>query len=640
MSETERFEIVRSLGRDSGTFVARDKEARGRLVVLERVKRATLSEESAAELLRRTRILAATPHPCLERVREPIETEDAILVVSDFVDGEWLAALKDARPRPTLEVLLRILLDAMRGLAALLESEDKSQLLVHGGLSPEAILVTPQGTTIVSRFARGVRRLADVRSDAAYIPFEVLRGRRKADERTDVYSVGAMLWESLTGERPLAGLSLTEIIETATETRVPPARVPASAPWAEPLAEVAWRALALDPEERQQDVIAVAAEVRRIAGARVADPVAVEDFMKNVGAVVRVRERRASLERGDEEAPVSSSQLLSDSDIQVVPVPPLPQRPKTSPPPLKAVSTPPHDRTERAQPNDSSSAIPAAIEKWPARLSKPDLEGPEPGDRASLDEVMATPPKLPTESRPDVTSEASSSSPTAVTPIEGVDGDSSSSELRAAHDSTADAPKVIVDLPTPEVSEADASEAEDTEREREAWQRKQPTLRPPPRSRREAPPARSSNRAWTLVMVAAAMGLGWWMGRRSAESDSAITTTAHAGDLQSSASCTCPPPATTLAENATPANEAPRPTASTPPLAASAPPAPSTTKPVATLAAIGTAATPRPLPSAAPKPAVTVSAAVAPKPTSPPQETAKPEPSPAPKPTAFDPNEP
>src|SRR5579859_4038735 len=112
MSETERFEIVRSLGRDSGTFVARDRDAR-RLVVLERVKRATVSAENAEALLHRARLLASSPHACIERVRETIEADETITIVSEFVDGEWLSALKDAKPRPPLEVLLRILLDAM-----------------------------------------------------------------------------------------------------------------------------------------------------------------------------------------------------------------------------------------------------------------------------------------------------------------------------------------------------------------------------------------------------------------------------------------------------------------------------------------------------------------------------------------------
>jgi Protein kinase domain len=448
MSETERFEIVRSLGRDSGAFVARDRELR-RLVVLERVKRATLSPENAEALLRRARLLAASSHPCVERIREPIESEDTITLVSEFVDGEWLSALKDAKPRPSLEVLLRILLDTMRGLAAMLEltdAEGKPAPIVHGALSPEAVLVTPQGTTIVSRFARGVPRLAEVRADAAYVPFEVLRGRRPPDERSDVYSVGAMLWESLTGERPLANMSLSEIIETATETRVPPARVPSSAPWAEPLAEIAWRALALDAEERQRDVIAVAAEVRRIAGARVADPLAVEEFMKSVGAVVRVRERRTSLERGEEEeAPVSSSQLISESDIQVVRMPPIPsQRPKPTPPPLR-MSSPPREPVEAAPPSPSpepsSAKVPVASDPQPPELPS--------GERASLEEVMATPPKLPTAGAPVNDVALTDATPTSAPP------------------------KVIVEL-----SSAEASEPPDPEREREAWERKQPTIRP------------------------------------------------------------------------------------------------------------------------------------------------------------------
>jgi hypothetical protein len=41
-------------------------------------------------------------------------------------------------------------------------------------------------------------------------------------------------------------------------------------------------------------------------------------------------------------------------------------------------------------------------------------------------------------------------------------------------------------------------------------------------------------------MLAVAMGFGWWLGRRSAESESSLATTAHAGDVVQSASCACP----------------------------------------------------------------------------------------------------
>jgi len=292
MVQDERFQIVRPLGVDATAFVARDTSVKpARLVVLQRATRSATSAEDRARIVKRCRALVGLEHPKVVPVREVLERDGEVLVVCDFVDGEWLSALLSLDPRPPVEVLLRILLDVLEGVAALHDKQDDkghSLRMVHGSLSPDTILVADDGVAEIAR-TLGV---AFTKPDRFVAP-ELRRGETAVDVRADVYSAGAIL-------REILGMASSD------------------AKWAEQLTDIAWRACSVDPENRWPGAGTMATTLRRVAGNKLASADDVASFLRrNFGA--RIRARRASLEPDDEAAPPSSEPIsVRPADIVII----------------------------------------------------------------------------------------------------------------------------------------------------------------------------------------------------------------------------------------------------------------------------------------------------------------------------------
>ena len=311
MGDAERFEIVRPLGADAAGFVARDTSIDpARLVVLERATRAAKTQEERARVVQRCKALVALEHPKVVPVREVVERDGEVLVVCDFVDGEWLTALMAVDPRPPVEVLLRIMLDVLEGLAALHDLRDeRGQPLrvVHGALSPDSVLVADDGVAEIARpFG-----MAPQKPDRFVAP-ELRRGEAPVDVRADVYSAGAILREILGGAS-------------------------ADAKWAEQLTDIAWRACSVDPENRWPSAASMATTLRRIAGSKLASSDDLAKFLRRYFGN-RMNARRAALDMREleEAGPPSSGEPISvrPSEMVVIDPPSAPTLVESRPPPV------------------------------------------------------------------------------------------------------------------------------------------------------------------------------------------------------------------------------------------------------------------------------------------------------------------
>jgi tetratricopeptide (TPR) repeat protein len=166
--------------------------------------------------------------------------------------------------------------------------------VLHRDLKPEHVILGPYGETVIldwglakvlgrpDAFASsgGVHVSSGSSSETldgsvlgtpAYMPPELAAGRAtEADERTDVYLLGAMLHEILTGQAPRQGASRNEMIEMArTVTPLPPRKIKADVP--RELDAVCRRAMAWRPQDRYAKATDVAAEIHRyLAGEAVA----------------------------------------------------------------------------------------------------------------------------------------------------------------------------------------------------------------------------------------------------------------------------------------------------------------------------------------------------------------------------------
>ncbi len=357
MNGPEHLEILEPLGSDQGTFVARDTATGSpQLVVVERVTRASPVPAARTELLRRGRALKALEHPKVVRVRDVFERDAEVLVVSDYVDGEWLSSLMMMQPRPPLGVMLRVVIDVLEGLGALhglRDERDHPMGFVHGALGPDTVLVAADGVAEIARSCRLPRPGANER----YVAPELRRGDGPADVGSDIYAAGAIL---------------RDIVADA----------PSDATWAEPLTDIAWRACAVDPETRWPSALAMATTVRRIAGSRLATAAAVAEFMRRSFGD-KMHGRRAALEALDEPgAPSSEPVSLKPSDMEVLDPSSLPTLveslpaivPTLKPPPVHPVAPPP--RPELTVPRATLVKKPALILEQQELQEPPQL--PEP----------------------------------------------------------------------------------------------------------------------------------------------------------------------------------------------------------------------------------------------------------------------
>ncbi len=349
------YEVVRELGsRANPVFIlwqSAPSSGKPLAAVGERFEGAgKANDPRAAELLHEARRVSTLANPNLARVREVAVRGDDLAVFSEFLEGEKLLELWPP-PALSLEIALRVVLDALSGLSALHNLRDAKQQpmnLAHGELSPATIVFGVDG---VSRVLHAVaRRAPGVRADAAslgYLAPEVHAGE-PYDARADVFSAGVLLWEALSARRLFTETeSPTALAARVRGSPLPPATVPEKAAWAKGLIDVAAKALGASPGGRWPTTAAMAAEIRKLVGLKLAPASSVSAFAK--GAIAdRVKSRREGLERsrkaGSAHAPAMSpapAPVRTPAATAVSPAPPAALAPRPPAPVTAAAPRPP-----------------------------------------------------------------------------------------------------------------------------------------------------------------------------------------------------------------------------------------------------------------------------------------------------------
>ncbi|MBI4161377.1 MAG: protein kinase [Acidobacteria bacterium] len=235
--------------------------------------------ERRAWFLREARAAAAVAHPNLATVYEVDEKDGQIFIAMELVDGENLGEILARPDPPSLPDLLDVALQVADGLA-----EAHSRRIVHLDLKPENVMVGRHGRVKVLDF--GLARLlgaaprpggtpddvptlsldrADakrVAGTAYYMSPEQALGR-PLDERSDVFSFGAMVYEMVAGVKPFRGENLTATLAKILEAE--PKRPGALRPDLPAALEVILlRCLNKDPAARYPDAVALLADLRRL----------------------------------------------------------------------------------------------------------------------------------------------------------------------------------------------------------------------------------------------------------------------------------------------------------------------------------------------------------------------------------------
>jgi serine/threonine-protein kinase len=266
-----RYEVLERLGEGATAVVYRalDRELH-RPVALKVPRQAVgLSEESRQRFRREAQAAAGLSHPHVVMIYDAGEEGGQLYLVMELVEGRPLSdLLGDARF--DLNAQLRLLEKVARGVAA---AHEKG--IVHRDLKPSNILVTSGGEPKVADF--GLAHLVDSTAQLTrtgsslgtplYMSPEQVEGRGKEiSPRTDVYSLGAILYEMVTGRPPHLGETMMEIYgRILREDPVPARRVKPEVP--AQIETVAQKALEKDPRRRYPSAREFAEDLaRHLAG--------------------------------------------------------------------------------------------------------------------------------------------------------------------------------------------------------------------------------------------------------------------------------------------------------------------------------------------------------------------------------------
>ncbi|HET9293417.1 MAG TPA: protein kinase [Gemmatimonadales bacterium] len=249
-----RYQVEREIGRGgmATVYVAQDlkHDRRVALKVLHPHLASTLGPE---RFLREIQIAARLQHPHILPLFDSGEADTLLYYVMPFVDGQSLRdRLNQVRQIPIDEAV-----KIARDVAAALDYAHRHGV-VHRDIKPENVMLS-EGEAIVTDFgiakavsAAGGESLTQVGlavGTPAYMSPEQAAGEGEPDGRSDVYSLGCVLYEMLAGSAPFTGSSVQALI-TKRFTEPPPAVRAIRKEVTAELEQVVTRALARDPAER------------------------------------------------------------------------------------------------------------------------------------------------------------------------------------------------------------------------------------------------------------------------------------------------------------------------------------------------------------------------------------------------------
>jgi hypothetical protein len=222
------YRIEREIARGGmGVVYEAIDERLGRRAAVKALSPALQRHPGMRERLRReARAVARLSHPSIATVYALEERGDALFIVSEFVDGHTLRERLDAGPLDALDAVT-LALRVAEGLAAAHE-----QGIVHRDLKPENVMVTPGGAVKILDF--GIAHLEAEQPGPSltfdglllgtpgYMAPEQLRGG-PVDARADLFALGAVLHEMITGTPPFGrGSSLSVVAATLEQAPPPP----------------------------------------------------------------------------------------------------------------------------------------------------------------------------------------------------------------------------------------------------------------------------------------------------------------------------------------------------------------------------------------------------------------------------------
>src|SRR6266545_3240067 len=262
----ERYRIVRKLGSGgmANVYLAEDQEL-GRRVAIKILNDRHAGDEQFVERFRReAKNAAGLSHPNIVSIYDRGEAEGSYYIAMEYLDGRTVKELLVRNGPPPLPIAI----DYARQILQAIGFAHRNGI-VHRDIKPHNVVVGRDGRLKVTDFGiarSGASQMTEVGSiigTAQYLSPEQARGA-PVDQTSDLYSVGVVLYELLTGEVPFAGETPVEIaMKHLSQAPSRPSELRPEVP--RDMDAITLRALAKDPEDRYASAEEMDAELARVA---------------------------------------------------------------------------------------------------------------------------------------------------------------------------------------------------------------------------------------------------------------------------------------------------------------------------------------------------------------------------------------
>ncbi|MCB9475783.1 MAG: SUMF1/EgtB/PvdO family nonheme iron enzyme [Deltaproteobacteria bacterium] len=250
-----RYEIIEELGRGGmGVVYKASDTALGRVVALKRLL-AKDNKMVINRFLAEAKSIARLNHPNIIQIYDIGEDAEGLFITTEFVEGRDLYRLIKTQKRLSARLAYRIILQVCEAM-----QYAHSHSIIHRDIKPANILLTKEGVPKVADFGlarhetmKEYEMTGMVMGTQNYASPEQFQDSKHVDHRTDIYSIGAMFFEMLSGQKP----------QFMRESEIP-----------QPFRPIILKATAADKSLRYLDLSLMIKDLQQVAKKRPASPAA------------------------------------------------------------------------------------------------------------------------------------------------------------------------------------------------------------------------------------------------------------------------------------------------------------------------------------------------------------------------------
>ncbi len=269
------YEVIRQIGIGGmgEVYLAKDQKLDRHVAIKILNEKFSRDESNLKRFVREAKAASALNHPNILVIHEIGENEDVHYIVSEFIEGTTLREVL-TQSQMGLERVLDLAIQIAGALSAAHEAH-----LVHRDIKPENVMVRPDGYVKVLDF--GLAKLVE-RENKSFIGLEEPTARNRTakgvilgtvnymspeqakgdevDEQTDIFSLGAVIYEMIAGKTPFAGNSMAETFANLINAEPQPLPLAVSVP--EKLKRIVAKTLRKKKDERYQTMKDVLADLK------------------------------------------------------------------------------------------------------------------------------------------------------------------------------------------------------------------------------------------------------------------------------------------------------------------------------------------------------------------------------------------